>query len=58
MTAALFYLSAAVLEAYYTIQLRGLTFTGWWTAYQENIAAVVSVWQVEDCGVAPRANLD
>lgn len=41
VTAALFYLSAAVLEAYYTIQLRGLTFTGWWTAYQENIAAVV-----------------
>ncbi|XP_068531197.1 myelin and lymphocyte protein [Anas acuta] len=41
VTAALFYLSAAVLEAYYTIQLRGFTFTGWWTAYQENIAAVV-----------------
>lgn len=41
VTAALFYLSAAVLEANYTIQLRGLTSTGWWTAYQENIAAVV-----------------
>lgn len=59
MTAALFYLSAAVLEAYYTIVLSAsLTVTGVWTIYQENIAAVVSVWQVEDCGVAPRANLD
>uniref|UniRef100_A0A8B9SVZ8 Myelin and lymphocyte protein n=1 Tax=Anas platyrhynchos TaxID=8839 RepID=A0A8B9SVZ8_ANAPL len=42
VTAALFYLSAAVLEAYYTILLSAdLTLTGWWTAYQENIAAVV-----------------
>lgn len=59
MTAALFYLSAAVLEAYYTIlRSADLTLSWLWTIYQENIAAVVSVWQVEDCGVAPRANLD
>lgn len=42
VTAALFYLSAAVLEAYYTIVLSAsLTLPGVWTIYQENIAAVV-----------------
>lgn len=42
VTAALFYLSAAVLEAYYTILLSAdLTLPVVWTIYQENIAAVV-----------------
>lgn len=40
-TAALFYLSAAVLEAYLTYYLS--SFPG--EAYRENIAAVVSAWQ-------------
>lgn len=42
VTAALFYLSAAVLEAYYTIlRSADLTLSWLWTIYQENIAAVV-----------------
>lgn len=42
VTAALFYLSAAVLEAYYTIlRSTDLTLSWLWTIYQENIAAVV-----------------
>lgn len=42
VTAALFYLSAAVLEAYYTYELRPLfTLPEWKSVYQENIAAVV-----------------
>ncbi|XP_032039418.1 myelin and lymphocyte protein [Aythya fuligula] len=42
VTAALFYLSAAVLEAYYTIGLRALfTLPELRSIYQENIAAVV-----------------
>ncbi|KAM9195541.1 myelin and lymphocyte protein [Mergus octosetaceus] len=43
VTAALFYLSAAVLEAYYTYVLRGLTIFPDWKSiyYKENIAAVV-----------------
>uniref|UniRef100_A0A674HAW3 Myelin and lymphocyte protein n=1 Tax=Taeniopygia guttata TaxID=59729 RepID=A0A674HAW3_TAEGU len=41
-TAALFYLSAAVLEAYKTYTLR---FSSPGQEYRENIAAVVSAWQ-------------
>uniref|UniRef100_A0A8C3CTE0 Myelin and lymphocyte protein n=1 Tax=Cairina moschata TaxID=8855 RepID=A0A8C3CTE0_CAIMO len=42
VTAALFYLSAAVLEAYYTYIFGALpVFSGWMSMYQENIAAVV-----------------
>ncbi|XP_009273094.1 myelin and lymphocyte protein [Aptenodytes patagonicus] len=40
-TAALFYLSAAVLEAYFTYVIRGPTSPLIMTIYQENIAAVV-----------------
>ncbi|XP_009322489.1 PREDICTED: myelin and lymphocyte protein isoform X1 [Pygoscelis adeliae] len=40
-TAALFYLSAAVLEAYFTYVVRELTSPLIMTIYQENIAAVV-----------------
>ncbi|KAM6273025.1 myelin and lymphocyte protein [Spheniscus humboldti] len=40
-TAALFYLSAAVLEAYCTYVVRGRTSPLIMTIYQENIAAVV-----------------
>lgn len=40
-TAALFYLSAAVLEAYFTYFVRGPTNPLIKTVYQENIAAVV-----------------
>ncbi|KAI6071552.1 Myelin and lymphocyte protein isoform X1 [Aix galericulata] len=42
VTAALFYLSAAVLEAYYTKVFGSLpVFSGWKSMYQENIAAVL-----------------
>ncbi|NXG33913.1 MAL protein, partial [Dromaius novaehollandiae] len=40
-TAALFYLSAAVLQAYVTYSIRSLSATSLHAIYQENIAAVV-----------------
>uniref|UniRef100_A0A8B9CGW9 Myelin and lymphocyte protein n=1 Tax=Anser brachyrhynchus TaxID=132585 RepID=A0A8B9CGW9_9AVES len=41
-TAALFYLSAAVLEAYYTYKIKSLfAIPQWRSIYQENVAAVV-----------------
>nr|XP_009685237.1 PREDICTED: myelin and lymphocyte protein [Struthio camelus australis] len=40
-TSALFYLSAAVLQAYVTYAVRGFSSTFLYAVYQENIAAVV-----------------